>query len=272
MVALAAGSVLSGTATQASVIPLPNLVPVVIPSGTGSYSQAGSPGVGGFQGTDDPSLSGYCTYDIQVVISSASGVDRFASADLRAQLSAGGQFYIPPSNDSNFVQPVAARNSAPTRFLQVDTMIMVPGVSSAIAIFGKSAFAPMSQTGAVMPSNGSNLLDPYIPNGTVFEPANSMRLVDASWVTPNSNVTPTTGTYTIARLTFKMEAGEQCTFIGRVGHYLNPSTPVSFTYIVGVVPEPTTVGVFCLATGSIALRRRRSLRASRPCLSSNTPS
>ena len=50
MLALAAGSVFAGTAAQASVTPLPNLVQVAVPSGTGTYVQQGSPSAGGTAG------------------------------------------------------------------------------------------------------------------------------------------------------------------------------------------------------------------------------
>jgi len=258
MLALAAGTVFAGSAAQASVTPLPNLVLVASPSSTGAYAQTGSPSVGGLQGTDDATLSGYCTYDIQVVVSSATAVDRFSSADLRAQLGSGGMYYIPPNSDSNFIQPTTTRNAVGKRFLQVDTMVMIPSSSSGIGIFGKSAFAPSGVTTPTMPSNGSNFLDPNDPNQTTFEPANDMSLVDAAWTTSVPNNTPTTGTFTIARLTIKN--GATGTFIGRVGSLLTPSSPVSFTYFLGgvaVTPEPTSVALLGLGIGAVALRRRK---------------
>jgi hypothetical protein len=260
MLALAAGSVFAGSAAQASVTPLPNLVPVAIPSSTGTYAQAGSPQVGGSQGADDAALAGFCTYDIQVVVSStSSSIDRFSSADLRAQLGIGGMFYIPPSNsgaptDSNVIQVAGTRNAVGKRYLQVDTMIMVPSVSSGISIQNKSTFAPASQTGQVFPSNGSNLFDQASPNQTAFLPANDMSLVDSSWTVNVPNNTPTSGTFTIARLTIKQ--GSSGTFIGRIGSLLAPSNPVTFTYVLGV-PEPTSVALMGLGLGAVALRRRK---------------
>jgi hypothetical protein len=49
------------------------------PPGTRSYV-AGA--------TDDPTLANYCIFDLRVVVSSASGQDRWAYADLRMQLRA----------------------------------------------------------------------------------------------------------------------------------------------------------------------------------------
>jgi len=213
------------------------------------------------QGADDATLAGYCTYDIQVVVSSASGTDRFSSADLRAQLGNGGMYYIPPAvgglpTDSNYVQAVGTRNAVGKRFLQVDTMVMIPNVSSGIGIFGKSAFAPAGVTTPTMPSNGSNFFDANDPNMTAFEPANDMSLVDAAWTTTVPNTTPTAGTFTIARLTVKN--GSTGTFIGRIGSLLTPSSPVSFTYFLGgAIPEPTSVALLGLGLGAVALRRRK---------------
>jgi len=243
MLALASGTVLAGTAAQASVTPLPNLVLVSPPYTAGQLA-------------DDPSLSGFCTYDIQVVVSSATAQDRWASADLRAQLSPGGMFYIPPTTDSNGLQIPAVRNATGTRYLQVDTMVDVPIFNATrTTILGKSTFAPASQSGTVFPSNGSNF---HIgdPNGTVFEPANDMTLVDAAWGDVNANLQPagSNGTFTIARLTLKL--GSQGTFIGRVGSTANPSNPVTFTYVL-VTPEPTSVALMGLGLGAVALRRRK---------------
>jgi hypothetical protein len=244
MLALASGAVFVGSAAQASVIPVPTLVPVAPPYTAGQLA-------------DDPSLAGFCTYDIQVVVSSATGQDRWASGDLRAQLSPGGMFYIPPATDSNQLQAPGTRNATGSRYLQVDTMVDVPIFNATrTTILGKSTFAPASQNGAVFPSNGSNFPDASDPNGTAFEPANDMRLVDVAWGDVQAALQPagSNGTFTIARLTFKV--GSSGTFIGRVGSTGNPSNPVTFTYIVGV-PEPTSVALMGIGLGAVALRRRK---------------
>jgi len=257
MLALASGAVLAGSAAQASVTPVPTLVPVAPPYAGTVGSGATATNLTG-AATDDPMLPAmWCTYDIQVVVSSATGQDRWASADLRAQLSPGGMFYIPPSSDSNGLQIPAVRNATGTRYLQVDTMVMVPIFNATrTTILGKSTFAPASQVGTVFPSNGSNFPDANDPNATAFEPANDMRLVDVAWGDVNAAGQPagSNGTFTIARLTFKV--GSSGTFIGRVGSTGNPSNPVSFTYVV-VTPEPTSVALMGLGLGAVALRRRK---------------
>jgi hypothetical protein len=214
--------------------------------------------------SDDPSLANYCIYDIQVIVSSASGQDRWASADLWALLGVGGSFYIPPSSggvptDSNYLQAPGVRNLAGQRFLQADSMVMSPvGSASRGGILGKSTFAPASQSGAVFPSNGSNFFDANDPNGTAFEPANDMRLIDVAWGDATALLQPASsnGTFTIARLAIK--SGSAGTFIGRVGSTLTPSQPVSFTYIVDpAIPEPASALLVSLGLGAIALRRRK---------------
>lgn len=241
MLALASGAVLAGTAAQASVLPGPL---VLVPYTAGQLA-------------DDPTLANFQTYDIQVIVSSATAQDRWASADLRAQLSPGGMFYIPPDQDANGLQIPAVRNATGSRYLQVDTMVMVPIFNATrTTILGKSTFAPASQVGTVFPSNGSNFIDQNDPNATAFEPANDMRLVDAAWGDVNAAGQPagSNGTFTIARLTFKV--GSSGTFIGRVGSTGNPSNPVTFTYLV-VIPEPTSVALMGLGLGAVALRRRK---------------
>lgn len=271
MLALATGAVFIGTAAQASVTPLPTLVPVSVPSGTpysntngqpAPFTQFYSPTIEAGSSADQTAAGGaplntYCTYDIQVVVSSAVAQDRWASADLRAQLAAGGSFYIPPGpfgTDSNFLQLPGTRNAAGSKFLQVDTMVMVP-LSNATrgGILGKSKFAPASQVGEVFPSNGSNFLD---SSGTAFLPANDMLLVDAAWGDSGAatQAAGSNGTFTIARLTVK--AGSQGTFIGRVGSTLDPNNPITFTYFL-VVPEPTSMALMGLGLGAVALRRRK---------------
>jgi hypothetical protein len=272
MLAIAAGTVVAGAAANASVTPLPNLT-LVTPAPT---QTTGTPALTSTAQVDDPGLSGYCTYDVQVVVSSASGPDHWASGDLRAQLGGGGKFYIPPGApfefdsdgnpgvfqavDQNFYQPSGNR-AAPKRYLNADTMIVLP-VSTAGSngnILGKSAYAPASETGVTFPSNGSNFLTAFnTTDNTTFRAANSMDLVDVAWGdTGAASNNATNGTYTIARLTVKV--GSQGTFLGRVGSTLNPTQPVSFTYILGggVIPEPTSVALLGLGLGAVALRRRK---------------
>lgn len=270
MLALAAGAVLAGSAAQASVTPLPTLVFRNIPSNgpeTGQPSpSATSNAVDVIQAgalTDDPSLSNFCTYDIQVVVVTPSSTqqDRWASGDLRAKLTTG-MFYIPPDQDANFLQAAGTRNAVGARYLQVDTFVDVPSFNatrSAGSILGRSKFAPTTQTTEIFPSNGSNLLDPADPNGTAFVPANDMMLVDVGWGDVNAANQGSTanGTFTIARLTVKK--GSTGTFIGRVGSLLDPNNPITFTYILGggVIPEPTSVALMGLGLGAVALRRRK---------------
>jgi hypothetical protein len=242
MLALATGAVFVGSAAQASVTPAPSLVLVSPPYTAGQLA-------------DDPSLAGYCTYDVQVIVSSATAQDRWASGDLHAQLSSG-TFYIPPAGDQNALQIPAVRNATGSRYLQVDTMVDVPIFNATrTTVLGKSTFAAASQQGPFFPSNGSNF-HTGDPNGTTFEPANSMTLVDVAWgdVNAASQVAGSNGTFTIARLTVKI--GATGTFLGRVGSTGNPSNPVSFTYILGV-PEPTSVALLGMGLGAVALRRRK---------------
>lgn len=266
ILALASGAVFAGSAAQASVTPFPTATsPAGSPTLLAQTTYSGTAGAGatgtnlGGAATDDPNLNtppGWCTYDIQIVVSSATIQDRWASADLRAVLGTG-MFYIPPSQDSNGLQIPAVRNAVGSRFLQVDTMVMVPIFNATrTTILGKSTFAPASQTGVIFPSNGANFPDQNDPNGTAFEPANDMKIVDAAWgdVNAASQTAGSNGTFTIARLTVK--AGSTGTFLGRVGSTANPSNPVSFTYVLGI-PEPTSVALMGIGLGAVALRRRK---------------
>jgi len=235
MLALATGAVFVGTAAQATVVPID-----AGPSGKG-FVLVNPPYTAG-QLADDPNLANFCTYDLQVIVNSSAGQDRWASADLRAQLAAGGMFYIPPSQDSNFLQVPGIRNATGSRFLQVDTFVDVPVFNATRGgILGKSKFAPASQSGEVFPSNGSNLLDPNDPNGTAFVPANDMLLVDVAWGDSAAAL---------------QAAGSNGTFIGRVGSTLTPNAPITFTYFL-VVPEPTSMALMGLGLGAVALRRRK---------------
>jgi hypothetical protein len=257
MLALASGAVFVGSAAQASVTPAPSLL-LLAPPYTGTVGAGVTATNLGGAATDDPSLtSGWCTYDIQVIVSSATGQDRWASGDLRAKLAPGGVFYIPPAGDSNGLQIPAVRNATGSRYLQVDTFVDVPIFNATrTTILGKSTFAPASQQGTVFPSNGANFPDANDPNGTAFEPANDMTLVDVAWgdVNAASQTAGSNGTFTIARLTVKV--GSTGTFIGRVGSTGAPSSPVSFTYILGI-PEPTSVALMGLGLGAVAMRRRK---------------
>jgi len=276
MLALAAGTAFAGSAAQASVLPfnfgngstspvggLYTLTPVPIPSGAAFNPQTSTGAT-----TDDPALANYCVFDLQVVVSSASGQDRWASADLRGQLNGGSQFYIPPSNpsdptvpvDNNYLQAAGVRNVPGQRYLQVDTMVMSPvGSASRGGILGKSTFAPATQTGEIFPSNGSNFLDSNDPNRTTFLPANSMNLIDVAWGDSTAALQPagSNGTFTIARFTIKPGPNAaDFAFIGRIGSTLNPSQPASFTF--ALIPEPAAaIPMLCAGLSAVILRRRK---------------
>ena len=170
MLALATGAVFVGSAAQATVTPVPGSAPG---SGTG-FVLVNPPYTAG-QLADDSNLANFCTYDLQVIVDSSAGQDRWASADLRAQLAPGGMFYIPPAGDSNQLQLPSVRNATGSRYLQVDTFVDVPVFnSSRTTILGKSKFAPAAQSGIIFPSNGSNFHVGGDPNNTNFEPAYSI--------------------------------------------------------------------------------------------------
>src|SRR5262245_54210157 len=103
LIALAAASTVAGRVANASGTPFASLVPPPWTAG---------------QLKDDPTLVNCWTFDILVVVSSATGQDRWASADLHATLPAGSSFYIPPSEDSNRLQIPTIRNATGSRYLQ----------------------------------------------------------------------------------------------------------------------------------------------------------
>src|SRR5947207_1409259 len=82
---------------------------------------------------DDPSLANDQSWDLQVGLPAG---DKWVLADIRAVLSSG-TFYIPPAHDSNVIQPTLM-NTAGTRYLQFDTMVMRPIFDPGTQILGGS--------------------------------------------------------------------------------------------------------------------------------------
>jgi hypothetical protein len=205
---------------------------------------------------DDFRLGTYFTFDLKVVVSSASGQDRWTSADMRVTLLNGGSggFYIPPALDSNYLQAPAVRNQIGQRFLQMDNMVMSPVFSdSRGSITGKSVFAPASQTGPVFPSDGSNL-----PNGTGFVPANDQSVIDVAWADPQAGsfFDNADGTFTIARIT--LPVGRFFVLQGRITSLMDPAHPT--TFVISDLPEPACATMLGAGFGAVCLRRRRDQR------------
>jgi hypothetical protein len=253
ILALATGSLVCGTRGNASVLPFdfaPNFPALQATLVAHTAEQL----------ADDPSLADYFTCDIQIVVSSASGQDRFSSADMRGVFTNNHKVYIPPSNDANFLQSPGIRNQPGTRFLQMDTFVNCPVFNATRGtILGKSTFAPTSQSGEVFPSNGSNFFDPNDPNGTAFMPANSMTIIDVAWGDPQapSRADAADGTFTIARITMPNSASGLESVLVRMGSTLTPSQPVTATYWLGYFPEPGSSTMLACAIGAICLRRTK---------------
>jgi len=250
ILALAAAASLAGSVSDAS----------VIPAATSVFQWTTVPHTAE-QLADDPNLANYCTWNFQVVVSSATAQDRFASADIRMNIGPIGKFYIPPSNDSNSLQIPSVRNTIGQRYLQVDTMVNVPIFNATrTTVLGKSAFAPFTQVGAVFPSNGSNF---HVgdPNGTTFEPANDMTMIDVAWGDINALNQPAAsdGTFTIGLLTISknwLPYFGSGYMLGRLGSTGNPSNPTSFT-IFFFGPDPASVAIMAAGLGALALRRTK---------------
>jgi hypothetical protein len=242
MLAAAVGSALIGSASYAAIAPKFVLVPTD-PEAI----------------IDNPALANYDVYDLQVSI---SGGDKWAAADLRAQLTTG-TFYIPPTKDSNLAPSATDRNTVGTRYLRDDTFVGRPGgtvatpgfpLGTSVNVLGRSGRAPTTDPDVpTFPSNGTNLIDDSTGENV---PANSMQLVDLSWGdTGAASRIPTDNVYTIARLTVTKNA--QGTVLGNMKSTSAPSTDNFFTFAIPFVPEPTSVALMSLGLGAVALRRRK---------------
>jgi len=242
MLAAAVGSALIGSASYAAI------APVFVKIATDPEALI-----------DNPALANYDVWDLQVSI---SGGDKWAAADLRAQLSSG-TFYIPPTKDSNLAPGATDRNTVGTRYLRDDTFVGRPGGTAAapgfplgtlVNVLGRSGRAPTTDPDVpTFPSNGTNLQNPDTGEN---EPANSMRLVDISWGdTGAATRAPTDNIFTIARLT--VTKGAVGTVLGNMKSTSSPSTDNFYTFAFPPVPEPTSIALISLGLGAVALRRRK---------------
>jgi hypothetical protein len=242
MLAAAVGSALIGSASYAAI------APVFVKIATDPEALI-----------DNPALANYDVWDLQVSI---SGGDKWAAADLRAQLSSG-TFYIPPTKDSNLAPGATDRNTVGTRYLRDDTFVGRPGGTAAapgfplgtlVNVLGRSGRAPTTDPDVpTFPSNGTNLQNPDTGEN---EPANSMQLVDISWGdTGAATRAPTDNIFTIARLT--VTKGAVGTVLGNMKSTSAPSTDNFFTFAFAPVPEPTSIALISLGLGAVALRRRK---------------